>query len=147
MPNKTWILVANASSAKLYANEGPNTGLEVIKEFDHPASRAKNSDLVTDRAGHMQSSGNGRGSRQPHTTPKEHEAQVFALRLARELVHGRSTNQCSRMILVAPPTMMGLINGSLDTNTSNMVSERLEKDYTKTPARQMAQHLSNCIYL
>ena len=147
MPQKTWILVANASEATIYANEGPNTGLAVVKEFDHPSSRAKNADLVTDRAGHMQSSGNGRGCRQPHTSPKEHEAQVFALELARELVHGRSTNQCSRVILVAPPTMMGLINGSLDHNTANLVSERLEKDYTKAPPRQVAEKLSNCIYL
>ena len=147
MPQKTWILVANASSAKLYSNEGPNTGLSIVKEFDHPASRAKNADLVTDRAGHMQSSGNGRGCRQPHTTPKEREAEVFALELARELVHGRSTNQCNRVILVAPPTMMGLINGSLDTNTASLVSERLEKDYTKHPPRQVAEHLADCIYL
>lgn len=147
MPQKTWILVANASEAKLYSNEGPNTGLSVVKEFEHPQSRAKNADLVTDRAGHMQSCGNGRGSRQPHTTPKEHEAEVFALQLARELVHGRSTNQCSRVILVAPPTMMGLINGSLDTSTANLVSERLEKDYTKSPPRQVAERLSNCIFL
>lgn len=147
MPHKTWILVANGSEAKLYANEGPNTGLSVVKEFDHPASRAKNADLVTDRAGRMQSSGNGRGSRQPHMTPKEHETEVFALELARELVRGRSTNQCNRVILVAPPTMMGLINGSLDHSTANLVSERLEKDYTKSPTRQVAERLSSCIFL
>ena len=35
----TWILVANASLAKLYANLGPNKGLTLVKELIHPESR------------------------------------------------------------------------------------------------------------
>jgi hypothetical protein len=35
----TWILVANAAQAKLYANQGPNKGVELVKEFTHPESR------------------------------------------------------------------------------------------------------------
>ena len=54
----TWILVANASLAKLYANYGPNKGLELVKELMHPESRQKNSELVTDRPGAIQSSRN-----------------------------------------------------------------------------------------
>src|SRR5574337_491667 len=70
----TWILVANASLAKLYANVGPNQGLRLVKELMHPASRQKNSDLVSD-----QSSANvaGKGIGEMQTLPKEHEAKVF----------------------------------------------------------------------
>ena len=51
MAQTTWILVANASLAKFYANAGPNKGLALMKEIRHPESRQKNSDLVTDRPG------------------------------------------------------------------------------------------------
>ena len=55
----TWILVANASAAHLYANHGPKKGLKKLKEFEHTASRDKGSDLASDRPGHY----NGHGDR------------------------------------------------------------------------------------
>ena len=147
MPNMTWILVANASTAKLYANDGPNHGLALLKEFDHPDSRRKNADLASDRAGAMQMSGNGHGARQPQSTPKENAARHFAQELAGELHLGRCRNEASRMILVAPPAFMGLLNATLDASTEHIVSNRFEKDYTKAPPQELVSKLESCIYL
>ena len=83
----------------------------------------------------------------PHTLPKEHEARVFALELARELNQGRNGNQYQRAIIVAPPAMMGLLNDSLDSVTSNLVTDRFEKDYTKVSEKQIASQLEGCIFL
>lgn len=138
----TWFLVANASHAKLYAKNGSKKDLALIKDLDHPESRQKNAELVTDRAGHMQSSGNGHGARQPQTSPKEHEAGRFAQELARELNHARSTNRFDRIVLVAPSAFMGLLNGKLDKHTANRVTGRLEKDYTQASVKDLAQHLT-----
>lgn len=146
MAQTTWILVANASLAKFYANSGPNKGLALVKEIRHPESRQKNSDLVTDRPGTMAGTA-GRGAMAPHTLPKEHEARVFAQELARELNEGRNGNRYKRAIIVAPPAMMGLLNDSLDSVTSSMVTDRFEKDYTKVSERQIASQLEACIYL
>ncbi|HAG76966.1 MAG TPA: host attachment protein, partial [Thauera sp.] len=88
----TWILVANASLAKLYANLGPNKGLTLVKELIHPESRQKNAELVTDRSGAMAANGSGGGSMQPQTLPKQHEAKVFAQEIAQELYQGRAKN-------------------------------------------------------
>lgn len=147
MPQTAWILVANASTAKLFANRGPKKGLQLVKEFSHPESRQKNADLVTDRPGYMQSSGTGHGSRQPATEPKQYEAQTFAQELAQELQNGRTTNQFARAIVVAPPAFLGLINGVLDGPTSQLVTDRFEKDYTKASEKELAAHLESCIYL
>lgn len=138
----TWFLVANASHAKLYATTGSKKTLALIKDLDHPESRQKNAELVTDRPGHMQSSGNGHGARQPQTSPKEHEADRFAQELARELNHGRSTNQFERIVLVAPSAFMGLINGKIDKHTAGLVVDRLEKDYTQASDKELAVHLA-----
>lgn len=147
MPQTTWILVANASTAKLYANQGPKKGLTLVREMEHPESRQKNIDLVTDRPGHMQSSGTGHGSRQPPTEPKQNEARHFAQELARELNHGRATNQYARAIIVAPPAFMGLVNALLDAPTAQVVSDRFEKDYTRATVKDLTAHLESCIYL
>jgi len=146
MAQTTWILVANASRAKLFANDGPNRGLALMKEIHHPESRQKNAALVTDRPGSMAGT-IGRGAMAPQTQPKEHEARVFAQELARELNHGRNGNRYKRAILVAPPSMMGLLNDSLDSVTSHMVTDRFEKDYTMASEKQIASQLEGCIYL
>jgi len=143
----TWIIVANASQAKLYANTGPKKGLKLIKDLQHPESREKASDLVSDRPGQMHSPGSGHRASQPKTDPKTNEARHFAQELARALNHGRSSGQVGRLILVAPPAFMGLINEKLDGPTANLVSDRFEKDYTKASEKELAGHLESCIYL
>lgn len=99
----TWILVANASLAKLYEHLGPNKGLTLVKEMIHPESRLKNSELVTDRPGSMAATGNGQGAKTPQTLPKDHEAKVFAQELAQALYQGRTQNAFERAIVFAPP--------------------------------------------
>ena len=143
----TWILVANASLAKLYANLGPNKGLTLVKEMIHPESRQKNSELVTDRAGSMASAGNGLGSKQPQTQPKTHEAKVFAQELAHELYRGRAKNAFGRAIVFAPPAFMGMLNAVMDTPTAQLITDRFEKDYTKTSEPKLKEHLGSCIFL
>lgn len=143
----TWILVSNASSGKIFRNTGPNKGLEMVKEFEHPQSREKNANLVSDRPGHNPGAGNGHGSFVPATTPKEHEADVFALELARELDAGRVGNHFARLVLVAPPAFLGQLNRRLNDSVKGLVSDKLEKDYTRASDRELAQHLAACVCL
>ena len=142
----TWILVANASLAKLYANLGPNKGLQLVKELIHPESRQKNSELVSDRSGAMSGSGGG-GSMQPQTLPKQHEAKVFAQEIAQELYHGRTVNAFKRAIIVAPPAFMGMLNTVIDGPTAQLVSQRFEKDYTKCSEPELNERLASAIFL
>ncbi len=142
----TWIVVANASLAKLYANLGPNKGLTLVKELIHPESRQKNSELVSDRLGAM-GAGTGGGSMQPQTTPKQHEAKVFAQEIAQELYQGRATNAFKRAILVAPPAFMGMLNTVIDAPTAQLISDRFEKDYTKSTEPELRERLASTIFL
>ncbi len=143
----TWILVANASLAKLYENLGPNKGLKLIKELIHPESRQKNGELVSDRSGAMAMTGSGGGSMQPQTMPKQHEAKVFAQEIAQALYHGRTSNAFKRAIVVAPPAFMGLLNAVIDGPTAQLITDRFEKDYTKTPENELGERLGSTIFL
>ncbi|MBS0370289.1 MAG: host attachment protein [Proteobacteria bacterium] len=143
----TWILVANASLARLYANLGPKQGLQLVKEIAHPASRMKNSDLSSDRAGQMQASISGHGAREQQTPPKENAARSFAQKLAKELYLGRSRNLFGRAIVIAPPSFMGMLNSVLDRPTAQLITDRFEKDYTKTPEPALRDHLEGCLFV
>ena len=143
----TWILVANASEAQLYANTGISKGLEKVAAFDHPDSRRKTSDLVSDRPGHMQSAGNGHGSHQQATDPKRHEHEIFAREIAQHIEQGRTGNQYQRLIVAAEPHFRGLLNNTFSTQVHSLISESLDKDYTKVTQKQLAVHLEKFIYL
>jgi protein required for attachment to host cells len=143
----TWILIANASSARIFANQGPKKGLQLVKQLDHPESREKASELVSDRPGHNQGHGNGHGSFVPNTDPKHNEADRFALELSKELDHGRGANSYERLILVASSPFIGLLNGRLSSHVRALVSETIEKDYTKATEKELGGHLEHCIYL
>ena len=42
---------------------------------------------------------------------------------------------------------MGMLNATLDGPTAQMITDRLEKDYTKTPEPDLCGHLENCIFV
>ena len=145
--NTTWILVANAARARLFENTGIGKGLNLLSEFDHPQSRLKSADLVTDRAGFMQSTGNGQGAYQPSTDPKQNEATHFAHEIAQNLEHGRGQNKYERLILVAGAPFLGKLKSHLSHQTLALTSDTLEKDYTTSNTRDIGKHLEHCIYL
>jgi len=143
----TWILVANSSNANLYVNTGPHKGLQLTKQFTHPESRERTSELVSDRPGHDQAHGGGHGSFTQATDPQEHQAEQFALQLAHELEQGRATNLYNRLILVASPHFIGILNHRLDEHVRNLVTETIEKDYTQATEKELAGHLEHCLFV
>ncbi len=142
-----WILVANASEAKIFSNKGIGKGLEVVTKLSHPDSRKKASELVTDRPGHMAGSGNGHGSRQPATDPKQHEHDVFSRELAQQLDQGRTSNSYQRLIVVAEPHFRGLLKHAMNSQVNGLVTDSIDKDYTKLSEKELATHLEKVIYL
>lgn len=131
----TWLIVANASQATLYETESKPKTLKLLKEFLHPASRAKGSELASDRPGHFQAESRGmegttHGSFNEPIDPKSYEQERFAIELAGELEAGRTSNSYKNLIIVASPHFHGLLNKHLNQHVAGMVSRHVEKDYT-----------------
>ena len=126
----TWILVANARNARLFANHGPDKGLELVQ-----SCAAEESETSPPQSGRL-----SRRADLPRQT-----ALWFAHRLASDLYKGRSRGRYARAIIVAPPSFMGMLNAELDGPTDKMVSTRLGKDYTRDEERALKQHLKGCL--
>lgn len=139
----TWIMVANASHAKLFANKGPNKGLELVKELEHPESREKASELVSDRIGNYA----GSGSYAQPTHPKEHEAERFALQIAHELEQGRVNNAYEKLVMVTSAHFMGLLNNRITQQVKSKISDSISKDYTHLPVKELSGHLAGHVFL
>lgn len=136
--SSTWILVANGSEAKLFKSAHLGKDLELLNEFDHPSSRDKTSDLISDKSGHFASNGTeAHGSFVEHNEPKTVEMEKFAQSLAQTLEQGRTTNKYTRLIVISPPGFHGMLRKHCNDHIKNLVVSHLEKDYTKMVANEL----------
>jgi protein required for attachment to host cells len=136
----TWILIANSAEAKLLTSENLRVvnKLKLLRELQHPNSRKKAADLMSDKPGHYKTDGGTRCS-YAKNDPKEVEAEHFAIQLAHELKAGWDQNLYKRLVVVTPAHFYGLIGKHLDNHLSDII--HISKDYTKYPLTKLAESL------
>lgn len=141
--NITWLLVADGSKAKVYAmhkaklfNDPHEHNLKLVNEYEHADTRKKNSELKSDRMGEF-----GGGNFAETTSPKVHEAEQFAHELLHHLDCARKENTFRDLIIIAPPTFMGMLHKHMPHETEKLVCKKIEKDYTAQTAKELVQSL------
>lgn len=147
-PRRTFVVVADASRAKLYQKPDNQSKLMLLEEFDHPEGRAKAMDLMADKPGRTFASGpttKGRSAKEYRTDPKQVEAEKFARALGRRLAELFDAHAFDDLVIAAPPKFMGLLRAALETHhdhVSNHVVAWHEKDYTTlTDVRELSERL------
>lgn len=87
--------------------------------------------LTTDQPGRTQGSaaGGARSAMQSKTSPKEVEFEHCAYELAQVLHNGHGQQAYARLVLVAPPHLLGLLRKTLNHTVSKRVAETVDKDY------------------
>lgn len=141
MTQLTWILVANASEARIFLAEGKDK-ISVVDTFTHEESRQLGQDLNTDRQGRVGDRvGTARHAVEDHTPAKEVEAQKFAREIANYLDSARTSGKYQRLYLVSSPSFLGLIRGSLSEATLAVVIESISKDLTNVEPGELNKHV------
>ncbi|MCG6976938.1 MAG: host attachment protein [Acidiferrobacterales bacterium] len=126
---KTWILVANRGGARLFENTGPGKGMTLLRDIAHSEGHLKDQDFNADKPGRsFDSKGEGRHAMGKSESPKEHEIDRFAKELAHMCDKGRTSNEFTRLILVAEDRLLGLLKNELDHNTAKLVTDTVHKD-------------------
>lgn len=145
MERHTWLLVANASKARVYSlckahflQSANQKDLQLEEECEHGESRMKAVDLISDKLGKF-----GHGAFVEATNPKEHEAERFAVELAGKLDAARKENQYQELIIAAPPAFLGLLKKHLTNDSSKKIFMTIEKDYTSHDDRALASALAD----
>ena len=139
----TWILVCDASRARIFSTTGPHKPWHLKKVFDHPSSRAKSSDLGSDHPGRsMQSSNHGsRSAMEPDTDPKEVEILKFAQELAAELEKNFHANEFSKLVIAAPPHFLGLLRKKIHHSVEKTIVQTIDKEYTNLPEKELMERI------
>jgi protein required for attachment to host cells len=142
----TWILIADAGLAHVVANTGRESDLTKVEDFRLDGTTLPGRDLAADRSGRsFDRAGEGRHGMEPRTNPRDVEQERFAREIVGALDKADQQQRFDRLILVAPPTFMGLLRGVLSPSLANKVSGALTKDLTKVAIHDLPDHLQTVL--
>ena len=139
-PIRTWILIANNGRARIVENVGPGKGLHQPPGKTHTAEAASE---FPDQPGRTFSRfGTGR-SKMEHHQKRQTPRDGFAGELIDELIKSRRSDLFDRLIICAPPPMLGQMRELLpDELKSDLVAE-LPKDLTHISTHNLSDHFAN----
>jgi len=124
---RSWILIANASEAKIYESprakilNGQNS-LKLIEALKHSDSRKKEGELTASISGH--------GNIPESANPKLQEHLLFAKEIAEKLDLARKNQNYDDLIISAPAAFLGQIKQQMNHTLKAFISTTIEKDYT-----------------
>lgn len=145
-PVKTWIVVADAAKTRIFLNDGPGHGLSEMPEKSREDDLKETRDINTDKPGRsFDSAGQGRHAMEPATDPKRHAKAQAAKDLVDMLSAARKKQAFDRLILVAPPAMLGDLRDAMPKELESMLHGELSKDLTHAGARELEQHIGEMI--
>jgi protein required for attachment to host cells len=140
--NRTWILVADKSHAKLYSIDGRAGDMALKQEWDHEASRKHEQELTSDLPGRaFDRMGDARHAMGQQVGPKDHEAELFAHQLINEMDRGRRSNEFAHLSLVAPPEFLGLLRKQCSPALGQLISDEVDKNLVFEDSETVRDHL------
>jgi protein required for attachment to host cells len=137
-----WILVANASLARLFTRDSPTDALIPLATMEHPESRLKGSELADDRPGHEASDYSIGGNRfEPRSDVRRREHERFAREIARRLDRGHATGAFDTLWLCASSPFLGELKAQLSDAVDRRVQVALDSDLTTFDLVEIEQRL------
>lgn len=131
---KTWVLVADGSRARVLENLGPGKGLHQLPHSTESWLLAPSHELGTDQPGRVfNSTGNVRHALEATTDAHREQKRAFAQHLVKELDARFAAKAFDRLVLVAPPAMLGDLRDALPAELSKSVAGSVPKDLTHVP--------------
>lgn len=120
----TWTLILNAAFACFY-HERRDGSLELLRRVDHPSGRAQARDLGSDRPGRSAKGPGGRIAFAPHTDPVDVDRDHLLKEVVAILATAVASAECSRIVLVAPPRLLGRLRKQLPPMVARRVAEAI----------------------
>lgn len=145
-PTITWILIADGARAQIFANHGPGKGIEAVEGAAFKGNHRPDREIMSDKPGRsFESVGETRHAYESHHDPHDELKRKFAAELAAHLDARLGEKAFDRLIVVAPPQMLGDLRSELSQSVRAAVYAELDKDLTKTPAGELPKHLGEVL--
>lgn len=131
------IVVADERKATFFDASSLNAAnLSTCGGVENPAGGLKDSDLETDRPGRRfggLQGANGSGGGQRHGVDGEkstlqHDLTLFAKEVGRRIDADRIGHKFDKLVLVAPPKMLGLLRQAMPASVLSLIAGEVAKD-------------------
>ena len=139
---RQWILVANASLARLFSRDSPTDPLVPLATLEHPDSRLKGSQLADDRPGHEATDNSPGGNRfEPRSDVRRREHERFAREIAARLDAGLAAGEFDALCLFASSPFLGELKAQLSEAVDKRVQLALDSDLTALGLAEIERRL------
>lgn len=121
-----WVLVANASLARIFSREFPLASLVPVETLTHEESRMRRSELATDRPGReVTDTSHGAVRFEPRTDARRKELHHFACEVADRLEQGLAARKFESLEVCASNPFLG----ELRTRFSEPVQKKIKLEF------------------
>ena len=127
---KTWVLVADRSRARIFAIQTPKGELHELEDLVHPEARAHERDLTSDRPGRS----SDRHALGTTNSARDQQAAAFAREIALRLDEARTQGSLERLVLVCAPDLLGLLRKALSAPLGKLVIRTVDKNLAQQDA-------------
>lgn len=141
-PVITWILIANSEEAHLYRNTGPGRGIEAM------TGKSWKAEPVNEYADQPGRSYDSKGSGRHKLEPRKGgiaQGDAFAKQLAEAMAKDHRKSLFDRLVLCAPPAMLGLLRKQLSAQVGETVVAEVSKDLVNIAPRDLGPHFEQVL--
>lgn len=141
-PVKTWILIADASKARLVENAGPGKG---IKPLENATFEAADASEYSDQQGRQSNSNSpNRYKVGDHSASElvlnQHVDSIFA-----SLEDAYKEGRFSRLVLCAAPHTLGVVRARIPETLKSIIISEVSKDLTQFAASDLEKHFESIL--
>lgn len=136
---KTWIIVANGDTARLFDLPGRNAS--PVPLTDHVWDAPEVNDYADGQGMSHSSVGASQRRMAPRTGPEEMKLDAFARFISDRLAKALMRGEFERLVIAAAPALMGVLRDHLDTAVKATVWIEIDKDFAQLPLDKLAKVL------
>lgn len=146
MRRTTWILVADGARARIISRVvegfGASADTTISEPYNFEEDRLPSRELAGERPTRVHDRfGPGRHAVEPKQTPNRKLVARFATEIADMLSDCLKARGFDRLIVVAPPAMLGDLRKSLSNHVRAKVIAEIDKDMTKAGIPEVMKHI------
>jgi protein required for attachment to host cells len=139
----TWIVLADEGRARMLARHEDEGDLVEVDEITDAAAHADNADLRRDAYGRRtppagtHSGMPGSNTESAGEEKLDHEAELFARRVADHLTQAHRAHRFEQLHVAAAPRFLGRLRQHLDDEVRKCVVEEVDKDLLQLDRREL----------
>ena len=146
--SRTWILIADGARARILEQLGPGREIRAVEGERFETASKPSRELGADRPGRvMESVGHHRHAIEPRHDPHRGLETLFAHQLIDILSQRLHEGRFEKLVIVAPPVMLGDLRSALPKPLQRAVVAEVAKDLTKVPNNEILSHIEGAMPL